>query len=322
MKKKIYKILTAGVLVLFFQLPAYAQTVIFTEDASDEIKAVNLSNMASYSYIKADGDSHVYSKITSLKDKLFDYTSSALELSREAGGRCLFQGVNDKTAILDIDLKGSEFIFNSGMAVYSDGGETQGLPREFEAVNLAKEHLKNLGLTPGAGSLGQMELIRVGGLSMGVLDKYGITTEFKKLVTVTFGRTLSDLPVMGASRAVVKLGQNGNLAGLVINWPLLKKDVTRDSVDTVDETSLKQYVKGMIEQLTTGETDDIVINKVKLVMYDDGIRKVEPALFVLGEKITSHEKVKIHVDWILPLLKVYQADYPIFRKAPVMPDPA
>ena len=73
-----------------------------------------------------------------------------------------------------------------------------------------------------------------------LLKNFGGT--YEKLVTVIYGRTLDGLPVKGASRIAVRMGINGELVGLVRNWPELNKK-TVSSKDMIASRSRIDHLK-------------------------------------------------------------------------------
>ena len=109
--------------------------------------------------------------------------------------------------------------------------------------------------------------------------------------------------VKGASRAVVMLGANGDLEGLIVRW----MDVQSEKVKgKVARSQLKDHVKGQLKARKM-ECDSVHVKKADLVLYDNGKGVIEPALQVQGEINTVDGTFPS--DWMFPIITDPKADY-------------
>lgn len=328
MKSKIYTTIAVLSLIvssaLFLSCQDDESAISFSNDALATLEKIDLSSVASFDYSNEESNKMTDDKADSLKGKLMSYTNADLKPGENTSNSLVFKSSEDSSAILDIDTGIGGFVFNKGMNNYSEETDTLGLPDENDAVNAAEEHLQNLDLnTKTLSGYSEKNVARIGGLRMATLDKYGVTTEYQKLVTVTYERKLAGLPVMGASRIVVNMGTEGELTGLVWNWPSINQKNQLAGGDVVENSELKNLITNTLKKLYTNTyANTIAVTKIKLVMYDDGAGVVEPALFILGQ-ITPEDKSKTRdADWLIPVLKAHKASYPIFEQPPVMPSVA
>jgi hypothetical protein len=141
--------------------------------------------------------------------------------------------------------------------------------------------LARIKLVPNRDELGSMH---EGGLNMAVAQPDGSTKIYRKLVSLRIGRRLAGLPVMGESRIVAHLGEDGRLAGLVYQWP----DVGRPQPLAPEELRSAAELQADAEAtLTDGAVgaERIVVVRAELVMYDDDRGVFEP---------TYHVEARLH----------------------------
>lgn len=244
--------------------------------------------------------------------KLINYSGAKFPLNEIEDNYLRYKNDDDRSAVFDINLKTGEFIFNKGMAKYHGKGHTANLPSETIAYDVAMKHLDKLNLLPDKS---EMRLVHTGGVGMATKEEDGSTNDYKKLVTVYFGRTLAGLPVVGASRIVVRLGENGELAALILRWAKVEKREISDG-EILDINNIRSRIEKRLLS-TNAKAEDINISKAEVVMYDDGEGTIEPALSVLGKIKNSDNSYSC--DDIIPLLKNPKAKYPNREKCP-MPD--
>ena len=263
-------------------------------------------------------------QINDMAEKLVAYTNSNSRLEEakmeKIDGR-IFMGGREKhpsTAYLDIDPTIQSLTFSKEIEKYFGEGDTKGLPDRADAPKLAEIHLEALALLP-EDFKAEMTLLHVGGVGMATISEDGFVADYEKLVTVFYGRTLDGLPVKGASRIAVRMGINGELVGLVRNWPELNKK-TVSSKDMIASRSRIDHLKRHLGSLyDDSKVEAVSITEANIVMYDDGRGTIEPAMFVLGE-ITQKDGIEEHADWIVPLLRSPRARYSILERVPVYPD--
>ncbi len=227
--------------------------------------------------------------------KVLAYAAAPMVLKKN-GDFLLYKNEADNSASLRIDRVNGDLVFNKGFAALSGDNSTPNLPGKNEAQAIARQHLTSLGFLPKGG----MELSEVTTFKKSVAN--GPT--YDKLTLVFFKRKLAGLPVIGASRIVVMLGENGELAGLIVRW----LDVSPSGSAGVVGANMRDYVLGKVTA-KQADNQSVVIKTSELVMYDDGKGVIEPALFVNGE--VSEDGVTFSAcDWMLPVLTEPKADYP------------
>src|SRR5204863_7275642 len=124
---------------------------------------------------------------------------------------------DDVTETFENDLNTGNFTFNRSMRQYLGDNAPQ-LPGKDEAVRLAEEFLNKNGLM--ARNRNELTLVHFGGLrASSVIDGKTAGPIIDKLVTVTYGRKIDDLPVVGpGSKVVVNLGNKGEVMGAIYRW--------------------------------------------------------------------------------------------------------
>lgn len=221
-----------------------------------------------------------------IAQKIWEHTGESLVLDEQAAeeNAQLYKTI-DNSAICKIDRLTGDIFYRK----YNKfEGSAPGLPGKKNAPAIAKKYLMSLGLyKKGMGN------VVVNTLNEAVYD--GQTTRtFEKLRVVTFTRKLGGIPVLGASRAAVMLGANGDLEGLVIRWMDVKSEKVRSKVA---KSQLKAHVKEHLEARKIER--DVVVKKANLIIFDDGKGNMEPMLHLEGELITPQGN--FFSDWMVPV---------------------
>lgn len=233
----------------------------------------------------------------------------------------VFFDPQDRSAILEIDLRSRGFLYNSGMNPLRFEGETPNLPKDPErARELARAHLSDLGLLPAQR---QLRFDRVGGLAMAVVHEDGSTAQFEKLVSVRFGRVHGDVDTEGpGSRIVVQLGKDGRLQGLVWQWEKFDRRAVTES-DKIPVETLARFV-GLRMQDVTKLAIQREVKVAEVVYFDDGEGRTEPAVHVVAELTFEDPRGGVYqnpFDFYLPILRQTKALFPFVEDRNV-PDPA
>jgi len=183
---------------------------------------------------------------------------------------------NDLNTTFEQDLKTGNFTFNKSMNRYM-GDYAPKLPDMNQAVEISEKFLRENQLYPQNGA--ELKLVHKGGLrSQGVVDGKKGGPIVDKLITLTYGRVLDSLPVIGAgSKIVVNLGDSGEVAGMVRRWrevkPGQRKEVAPEEMFTEEEaTELAR------RQIATeyGANTPYKINTVSKAYYDNNGRILQP----------------------------------------------
>lgn len=250
--------------------------------------------------------------------------SSGVKFSREktlrlSESRTALMGQEDPSASFEVDQTTGNFLFNGGMQRYRQDGNTKDLPHSDAAVALSDRLLQEYGLNVNAEEL---ELAHVGGLNMAIADGAGGSKIFEKLKTVRYSRVLDGLAVEGSARIVVHLGQGGDLAGMVYQWPEIADAKPLDAKELQEPKRLRDHALEQIKAVTQ-KVESARLTEAKLVLYDDGQGVVEPAYHFVVERNLDYgdrEPVMIPYDFYVPVRKNPLAYYPFMENADVKPE--
>lgn len=247
----------------------------------------------------------------------FQEKSSAamrFERVRNLKGRFLFTSSQDPSAVFDINRQTGSFLLNFGLKKYSNEGSTRNLPSSGNAPELARKYLEETGILPKNEK--EIVLAHVGGLNMAVAKDGKRKGNYKKLVTVQFSRVLNGMPVQGpGSRLLVHLGEQGSLAGMIKNWSDVKA-VPVTKAEKKNDQVIQREIQDRLRRMA-GQALDIKIEKSSMVLYDDGLGRIEPAMYVLAmaryEGPGREGVVEIPVDFYVPFLKQPKALFPYMK---------
>ena len=238
------------------------------------------------------------------------------EKAEKVNNRFIFSSPEDPSAIFDIDANNGAFLLNAGLKKYSGEIESKNLPSEKQAPEFARKYLTSTGFLPKNGQ--EMVVAHVGGLNMAVAKEGRSIGNYRKLVTVRFSRVLNGLPVQGpGSRIVVQLGENGELQGMIHNWPEVRaKSVPAAALKSDEEIRRETALRLRTE---AGEAQSVAIRSSRQVLYDDGRGVIEPAIHVIADAYYKgperQKSVNNPVDFYVPLLKAPKAIYPFMKSA-------
>jgi hypothetical protein len=169
----------------------------------------------------------------------------------------------------------------------------------------AKDYLAKLDLLPdNAGEMYIAGISKVRSANSEEKDRI-----YDKMQVVHIGRKLDNIPVFGASRIVVRLGSDGELIGIIKNWPVLKRQVIGDAKGVHGKAEWKDMsIKHVRKTQAATAYSSVSIDSTDLVMYDDGEGYIEPALLLKGNMLSdSGDTAKS--DWLVPLLADPKANY-------------
>ncbi|MGD2087650.1 MAG: hypothetical protein PVH61_15850 [Candidatus Aminicenantes bacterium] len=228
-----------------------------------------------------------FARADRIAQNIWAYTGESLILDEQSDeeGAQLYKTI-DNSASLKIDRLTGDIFYRK----YNKfEGSAPGLPSRGNAKAIAKKHLMALGLYKK-----EMGKPVVNTLNEAVYD--GQTTQtFEKMRVVTFTRKLGGIPVLGASRAAVMLGANGDLEGLVVRWMDVKSEKVKGKVA---KSQLKGHIKSKLNARKI--ESDVLIKKANLIIFDDGKGNMEPMLHLEGELVT--QEGNFFSDWMVPVI--------------------
>lgn len=205
-----------------------------------------------------------------------------LDIEKSTNNVQYYRTLDNKT-ICHIDKTTGDVVYRKHV---NFEGSAPNLPGKDEAILLAQNQLASLGLF-------KEEMIEKTP-HISTLKTTAATGEtFEKMKVVTFTRSLGGIPVLGASRAAVMFGANGDLEGLVVRW----MEVQGEKISGKLPTNVKNYIKKEM----AAKNLDVIIKKANLVMFDDGKGSMKPMFHVEGELVTSQGK--FFSDWMIPVIK-------------------
>ena len=128
-----------------------------------------------------------------------------------------FSSPEDASVYFEQDLSTGNLSFTKSMRKYYGNAVPQ-LPSPEEADKIAREYLTKFNLMP----LNQKEiqLVRKGGLrASSVIDGKKGGPVIDKMITLSYGRVIDGIPVIGpGSKMVVNIGNAGEITGVIKRW--------------------------------------------------------------------------------------------------------
>ena len=192
--------------------------------------------------------------------------------------------------------------FNRGIHKYL-GDFKPDLPIEDKAEVIAIDYLKDNKLM--AGSRKELKLLHSGGLRADSPTGKGV---IDKMRTITYGRVLDGIPVIGSgSKIVVHIGDKGNVTGLVHKWREVSQANKRavSKKEMISEKMARQSF-GKVVASEFGKNSKATINSIKLIYYDGDGNFIQPAYGVESTveiKLAENTVNRIPYLSILPALK-------------------
>jgi len=231
----------------------------------------------------------------------------------------------DPSAHFRINKKTGDFSYTRGMKGYFEGGTTPGLPTKEQAAEMAKKHLKDMGLMPAKPE--ELVLLHIGGMK-DIEFKDGKQTEHDKLVTVHFGRQIDGTVVGGpGSKIIVNLGANGELVGLHRRWVEVVEE-RRPDRDFKGQAEVHQNITAQLKK-EAAQAKRADASAPDLALFDDGDGNIEPAYFFDAELEydeadgqTKGGKYKEKYLGVVGAIKGSKADFRQLKRAKAQPDRA
>lgn len=320
--KKTFKGAIVASLTILLAAPAFADPQVTVKsgkfESAKEKKAVKALRMKSG--YKGDAEAR------ELGNKLFRAAKKSENVALKGDKSNALQHVSksDPAGHFRIDKTTGDFSFHKGFKDYVNDRSTANLPSKDGAPEVAKKHLAALGLLPDKQE--EMVVKHVGGINQVDLKDGKVVGEFKKIVTVHFGRQIDGIDVGGpGSKIVVDLGANGDLVGVHKRW-----------IEYVEEPKTDAEIKGQSEVVS--DLRSKVRNEASKAKkadttapdfgyYDDGKGNIEPAYFFVADleyDSTDEEgkpkAMKEKYLGVVPALKNSKADFKQLEKAEKNPN--
>lgn len=199
---------------------------------------------------------------------------------------------SDVTETFENDLNNGNFTFNKSMQRYG-GTSVPALPTQEEAVRIAERFLDQNGLTPA--NRKELHIAHLGGLrANAVIDGRKAGPVIDKLLTVTYGRTVDDLPVIGpGSKVVVHVGDRGEVVGAIYRWRELQSASRTElsSEELISAAEAERLAKGQI-RAEFGEGASFKLLRSGRAYYDNNGKILQPVYVFETEISLRDEKTK------------------------------
>ena len=233
--------------------------------------------------------------------------------SRDEDGRMMYGAANDRSTLLDINLRSRGFLFNAGYGDMRGEEDTPRLPKNKKRIlGKATQHLRTLGLLPEPKD---MFVEHIGGLNMSVVREDGSTSDYRKLVSVRLGRTTDIQNTQGpGSRILVQLGTAGRLRGMVFEWEHFASQQLEDH-EKIPAAEVKRLSMLRMNDVTRNALRKR-ITEVDVVFFDDGYGVLEPAIHVVATIVLQDNegnKFTNPFDFYVPVPTAPKGYYPFLE---------
>jgi hypothetical protein len=179
------------------------------------------------------------------------------------------------------------------------------LPSKAEAMKIAENFMKSKSIAPRNGS--EIRLVHFGGLrSQSVLNAKQAGPIVDKLLTLTYGRIIDSLPVIGSgSKIIINIGDKGEILGITKHWRELNRSEKKE-VRPEEMISVKEAEEMARKQIMTEFGQNVsfeIINSQK--SYYDGNGKILQPVWAFNTQINLNDKNLKTVRYlcIIPMLK-------------------
>jgi hypothetical protein len=181
---------------------------------------------------------------------------------------------NDVNTTLEHNLVTGDLSFNRKFSRYI-GEFTPKLPDDEQAVEIAMAFLEENQLMPTRKE--QLKVAHIGGLRSNIVDKDGNPGPvIDKLRTISFSRSLGNLPVIGAgSKVVVNIGDRGEVIGVIKRWRELSAPKYLKDNEILTEKEALKKLKAQIA-LEFGKESQWDIASQQLAYYDNNDSVIQP----------------------------------------------
>jgi hypothetical protein len=187
-----------------------------------------------------------------------------------------FTAKADLNTNFEHDLNTGNFTFNRGMTRYLKDFVPQ-LPNAQDALKIAEQFLGTNALSPKIKK--EFSLVHQGGVrSSGVIDGNKSGPVIDKLITLSYGRIIDSLPVLGpGSKMVINIGDKGEITGMIRRWRELSQ-LSRKKIALSEQITSEEAQNLARRQLIAefGQKATFEINNTFRAYFDNNGKIVQP----------------------------------------------
>lgn len=226
------------------------------------------------------------SSFPSMVRKLAGKSFTTLKQNQTPGGMRFTS--NEPTEFYEVNEGEGRFSFSKNLSRYM-GNYKPSLPEPKAAQQIATSFLRENKLM--AENPEEMHLIHSGGLRAD--DGNGAVID--KLITLTYGRVIDGVPVVGkGSKIVVNIGEQGVVEGVIRNWKAFSSKKEIDPPQIKNQAELEKEFQVMVSS-QFGKESKAEIRRSYLVYFDNGGRFLQPVMafetnVTLGTSATGASK--------------------------------
>ena len=212
----------------------------------------------------------------------------------------------DLNITFEQDLNNGNFEFSKLTKAYLDNDALK-LPSEDEAVRIAKDYLKTNGIAVKNDA--EIRLVHSGGIrSQSIVNGKQGGPIIDKVRTLTYGRTIDSLPVIGAgSKIVIQIGDKGEVLGVTRRWRELRS-ADKKEIKPAEMLTIKEAEEMAKRQIISefGANTVFEVKGIQKSYYDGNGNILQPVwafntLVNLNNQDRSIQQVKYLC--IIPMLK-------------------
>ena len=185
------------------------------------------------------------------------------------------------------------------------------LPSKEESIRIAEKFMDTKGIAPK--TISEMRLVHSGGLrSQSVIDGKKAGPIIDKLITLTYGRVVDSVPVIGSgSKIIMNIGENGEVVGMTRHWRELDQQ-SRKELKPTEILSRKEAeelaTKQIMEEFGAGTS--IRIKSAQKSYYDGNGNILQPVwAFDTELKLGGENREPVKYLCIIQMMK--NSDEPI-----------
>jgi len=179
------------------------------------------------------------------------------------------------------------------------------LPDKNKAAEMAKDYLSLLEILPTDST--EMYVAKVSKIRMATSQT--ASEIYDMMQVVYFGRKINGLSVVGPTRIVVRIGDNGELVGVINNWPKVTKKEIKGKNAVHGKSAWKGVAtKHLEDAYANSDFTSVNLETAEVVLYDDGEGCIEPSILAKGKQIHNNGEAAEY-DWLIPIVVAPKAKY-------------